>query len=162
MKTKLSSTILVTFLITTSILASNLKFTDELIQDIKQHHLNESTTNPEEIQTANLRGNKCSKCLMILKGTLEDAMSDRTKKHMLQNWKSWERPSQTWKIPVRGYIQIARENQYEITDADFIDFSADNFYIDRIGRVSATLNFYGKLPFAKFTGHFDEKYQDKY
>lgn len=99
---------------------------------------------------------------MILKGTVEDAMTDRTKKYILQNWKNWQRPTQKFKIPVRGYIQIVRDGKSEITNSDFIDFSADNFYIDRQGVVSSTLNFYGKAPFAKLSGQFKEQFEDKY
>lgn len=103
-----------------------------------------------------------TKCLMILKGKEDDAMNDRTKKFMLQTWKDWQKPTRKFKIPIRGYIKVVRPQGTEVTESDYIDFSADNFYIDRLGHVTGTLNFYGKAPFAKISGQFNEKYANKF
>lgn len=97
-----------------------------------------------------------------MKGTNENAMEDRVKKYMLSNWKKWGKPEHQFRIPVHGYIQKVKDSHEDISDDDFIDFSSDNFLIDRLGQVTANLNFFGKIPTAKVTGHFSQQFPDKF
>ena len=100
--------------------------------------------------------------LIKLKATPEDCATHRLLNSMTESWKNWLFPEYKFRIPITGFVHIVKEKTSDLTEDDFVDFSADDFYISTTGQVSATINFYGKINKAKLTGQFDGKYDDKY
>lgn len=114
--------------------AEKTTYTEDLVEEVKLHEVHSQGSEVLKLGTMDkVQDYGQDLLLMKLKASPEDCAIDRLKNFMKESWKNWLFPDYKFRVPVTGFIHIVKENSAETTEDDFVDFSADDFYIDTLG-----------------------------